>query len=446
LLKLRRYQRQGVKFLISRENALLADEMGLGKTVQAIIAFYILLKRKIISKILIICPASLCLNWENELRHWASELTERRINGNKEDRRANFRLPFQIWDASYEQIRDDIEFLRNEMAFDLIVLDEAQRIKNKDSSTALACRQLRRNRAWALTGTPIENKIEDLLSIFAFIKPQLLNEGLARDEIHAKMAPFFLRRRKQEVLREPPEIIEQNLVLEMENRQCEAYDSMCYNIRSDIRKKVNQPIAITELLAQITKLKQLCNFDPESGDSCKFDALKSIIEEVQSENGKIIIFSQYVETLKYINNRLNSPNADLFYGELGQEERNSIVNTFEQSSESKILLVSLRAGGPGGALISCFGLPFLIQNVHHPFLRPRCSRGDAKGINRRARARVSVHPSPGLCHRPLRAQVRGLVQGSCRFQAEGEGIQDKVSLYLSRGLCGVIEKGSASAF
>jgi SNF2 family DNA or RNA helicase len=343
---LRPYQWEGVNFLVQGASTLLADEMGLGKTVQTAVALQILIKHRQCNRVLIVCPASLCHNWEVELKRWAPNISVRRIRGNFEDRKAHFRLPFKIWIASYEQIRSDIDFLHKEIHYDIVILDEAQRIKNVNTSLALACRQLRRSRAWALTGTPIENRPEDLLSIFAFLKPGLLQSALTRSDIHERITPHFLRRRKKEVLNDLPPIIIQDMILEMEGKQKEVYFQEWINSRENIRNSRGS-YSVMGLLAQITKLKLICNFEPDSGESCKLEALLTMIDSLNDDNDKIIIFSQYVKTLKRIRRSLVGLPVDIFHGELDYEARTRIITDFQNSSGPRILLVSLKAGGVG---------------------------------------------------------------------------------------------------
>ncbi len=343
---LRPYQVQGVKFLVDRGNALLADEMGLGKTVQAAVASKILIEKRICRRILIVCPATLCRNWELELKQWAAGVALRRVFGTSEDRRAHYRLPFKLWIASYEQIRNDMDFLAREPKYDLVILDEAQRIKNANTSAALACRQLRRSRAWAITGTPIENKPEDLIAIFSFIKPGLLTGASTRKDIHDSISNYFLRRTKKDVLRELPEIIIQDLKLEMEARQREAYEDAKLEVRERIRSS-HAGLRHAEILAQITKLKLLCNYEPNHGESCKLDALETILEGLEGEKDKIVIFSQYVGTLNRIRKKIKCIPFGIYYGGIPQDERDIVIREFEEGAGPRALLISLRAGGVG---------------------------------------------------------------------------------------------------
>jgi len=344
---LRPYQWQGVHFLLNQGSGLVADEMGLGKTVQAAVALSLLLPSCERGRALVVVPASLRLNWERELSNWAPNLSVRRLQGDAEDRFALYRLPINVLIGSYEQIRDDALVLSSEVRFDVVILDEAQRIKNVDSDTALACRILQRDRSWALTGTPIENVVEDLVSIYRFVFPTLLNLAMSRPAMHERMKPFFVRRRKHDVLPELPPIIVQDMPLELTVQQREAYDQIWMS-RHKRASAGAQGVSETVLFALLTKLKQLCNFDPESGESAKWEALKLIVEGLSLPEDKLIVFSQYVETLQWISSRLDTrvPH-EVFRGGLREDAKEAVIKRFKQETGPRVLLMSLRAGGVG---------------------------------------------------------------------------------------------------
>ena len=197
---LRAYQWEGVSFLFRSEAALLADEMGLGKTVQTSVALALLLRTSNLSRALVVAPASLVLNWQRELGKWAPSLVTRRLAGNEEDRLAFYNLPIHVLVASYEQIRMDAFERIPFDAFDLVILDEAQRTKNRNSRTALACRLLPRKCSWALTATPLENSREELESIFAFLAPGLIHPTVTKAQLFTKIDGYLLRRKKIDVL------------------------------------------------------------------------------------------------------------------------------------------------------------------------------------------------------------------------------------------------------
>lgn len=343
---LRPYQREGVSFLFRSEAALLADEMGLGKTVQAITALRLLLRQPKINRALIVAPASLTLNWQREFERWAPELVVRRLLGPQAERLAYYQLPIQVLIATYEQISVDALDRIPEGTFDVVILDEAQRVKNHSSRTALACRLLPRDIAWALTGTPIENARADIESIFAFLRPGLIEATDGKSKILADIAPYFLRRRKVEVVPDLPPIIYQDMSLELNDNQRTVYDAAWEAGSVDLRKAPH-PVPAPALFALITKLKQICNRDAASGDSCKLDALQVLLESAAAAGGKVLVFSQYVETLKWLSEAIDSVPATIYSGEQSPAERDAVLTAFGQADGARALLMSLRAGGVG---------------------------------------------------------------------------------------------------
>lgn len=344
---LRPYQQKGVHFLVRQNLCLLADEMGLGKTVQAAVALSLLIPKSKYGRALIVVPAALRINWEKEIDKWAPKLSVRRIRGDTQERFANYSLPINVLIASYEQIRQDALSLSDMVRFDVVVLDEAQKIKNINSKTSLAVRILQRDRSWAMTGTPIENSVNDLYAIFRFIKLDLLNQAMSKAEIHRHMKPYFMRRRKKDVLKEMPPIILQDIPIELSPKQEEAYMNI-WNNRYELIKKGKRCISSADIFSVITKLKQICNYDIESGESSKVEALKLIIENLSAKEDKLIIFSQYVETLKQISRELNGEiTHEIYHGGLSEDARNSIITRFREEEGPRVLLMSLKAGGVG---------------------------------------------------------------------------------------------------
>jgi len=331
-----------------RQNAcLLADEMGLGKTVQVAVALSLLIPKSKYGRTLIVVPAALRINWEKEIDKWAPKLSVRRLRGDTQERFVNYRLPINVLIASYEQIREDALSLSNEVRFDVVVLDEAQKIKNLHSDTSLAVRILRRDRSWAMTGTPIENSVSDLFAIFRFVKLDLLNQAMNKVQIHRLMKPYFLRRRKKDVLREMPPIILQDIPIELSPQQEKAYMNV-WNNRYEIMQRERKRIKSTDIFSVITKLKQICNYDVESGESSKIEALRLIIDNLSGTEDKIIVFSQYVETLKQISKNLQGKiRHEIYHGALSEDVRNKILTRFKEEKGPRVLLMSLKAGGIG---------------------------------------------------------------------------------------------------
>ena len=341
--RLHDYQWEGVAFLYRSRAALLADEMGLGKTVQASVALALLLStRNDINRALVVAPASLMTNWMSELATWAPSLTVRRVLGDSRDRRAFYLLPIPVLVSSYEQIRQDGLDRIPSGSFDIVILDEAQRIKNRHSATALACRLLPRKCSWALSATPLENDARDISSILEFLDPSIRLD-LSGPRLSAMLQTMMLRRRKAEVRGELPPVIVQDMKLELAPSQRVQYDNLWVDRRKVAAVKTEDAGIV--LLALITRLKIVCNLDTEACTSSKLDALREICGGA-GHGARILIFSQFVKTLKWLSDRIALP-CDLLTGSMSSIERQTTMERFKTESAPRVLLVSLRAGGVG---------------------------------------------------------------------------------------------------
>lgn len=344
---LRRYQQDGAEFLSVRQGALLADEMGLGKTVQAATAIRALIAPRG-GRALVVCPTSLVSNWLKELRVWTPDLSVRALRGDARDRLAVLSLPVHIVIASYEQVRLHQRELARLARFEVVVLDEAQRIKNRHSLTAHACKSIPRQRSWALTGTPVENRSEDIVAVFTFVAPGLLHAGMPIGELQADMQDHFLRRRQSDVLPELPPVIDQELTIDLTPQQRHEYD-LLWESRDDLAGVDHDA---SGLLALITKLKLACNRAPDTEESAKLEALRDILESVTPET-RVVVFSQYVDTLGWLQPRIaDVSDTWIYHGGLDQAERDRILSEFladlgEGPGRPRALLMSLRAGGVG---------------------------------------------------------------------------------------------------
>jgi len=339
------YQWEGVAFLYKSQSGLLADEMGLGKTVQTVVALALLMyTQKDVNRAIIVAPTSLTTNWVDEFNKWTPSLTVRRVDGNAQNREAFYLLPIPVLVASYEQIRlDGLDRVPSD-TFDIVILDEAQRIKNRASTTSLACRLLPRKRAWALSATPLENNESDTESILGFLNPSA-GQFLPRPALNQKLESMMLRRRKFDVRGELPPVILQDLRIDLLLKQRSIYDDLWLRRTEVIRHSASSGNIASALLGLITQLKVICNFEQLTNTSSKWNALQDILDQAGNE-ARILIFSQFVETLRWISKRMQVPHS-LLIGSMSLAERQKSINNFKNNPSPRILLVSLRAGGVG---------------------------------------------------------------------------------------------------
>jgi SNF2 family DNA or RNA helicase len=342
------YQLEGVAFLMPRSSALLADEMGLGKTVQAILALRLMLQAGLVRRALLVCPKPLVFNWCRELRCWADDLPFEVIGGPLAARRAAWRVssaPLKI--VNYEVLTRDADIVDcDDLRFDLVIIDEAQRIKNRESKTAQATRSLRRSRSWALTGTPIENKPEDLINLFAFIDPDRIPPDAPSKDLPSLTADCILRRVKEDVMTDMPPKIIQDVVLELTPAQRESYNLA--ETEGVVRlNNLGQTITVQHVFELVMRLKQICNFDPLTGESAKLEQLTADVAEVAESGRKAIVFSQWVGPLERIAKTLAPYGAMMYHGKVPQAERVPILDRFKSDPTQHVLLMSYGTGSVG---------------------------------------------------------------------------------------------------
>ncbi len=377
------YQMEGIAFLFPRETAILADEMGLGKTMQAITTIRMLLMAGQLRNVLLVCPKPLVTNWVREFRQWAPEIPVTVIEGDATKRQwiwQQHATPVRI--ANYELLMRDKAMLDDPRThFDLVVLDEAQRIKNRNSTTSQIVRSLPRGRSWALTGTPIENSVEDLINIFEFLSPGYLRSEMNLKSIGTATRDHILRRTKDKVLTEMPPKMFRDAELELTSAQ---YDS--YRTAEDDGvvqlSDMGETLTIQHVFELVLRLKQICNFDPATGASCKLERLEADMEEIAASGQKAIIFSQWVETLEKIAQPLARFGPMQYHGRIPSKKRDSVIAQFKEDRSKHLILMSYGAGSVGLNLQFCHYV-FLFDRWWNPAV-------EDQAINRAHRIGVSA--------------------------------------------------------
>lgn len=348
------YQVDGIRLLLQQPSLMLADDMGLGKTIQTLAALRVLVAQSRIQSALIIAPASLLSQWRSEARLWAPELRVSTIQGLPKDRDWQWRTPAHIYLISYETFRSD--FSTNPKSpvarlWDVVVLDEAQKIKNANTTTSQVCKRLHRSRQWALTGTPLENSVDDLKSILEFVVPDSpLRSSFfpSSSDLRFELSQVQLRRKKSDVLLDLPPKLVSRVALPLTKRQRETYDRAEEDGIVELRR-FGESIPIQSVLELIMRLKQICNFCPASGESSKLNDVQERMDTLTAQGHKALVFTQFTSDqngARAIARELGSA-ALTYTGDMNQSERDDVLKRFREDERFSALILSLRAGGQG---------------------------------------------------------------------------------------------------
>ncbi|MEC8336650.1 MAG: DEAD/DEAH box helicase [Planctomycetota bacterium] len=342
------YQIAGIAFLFPRYAAVLADEMGLGKTMQAITSVRLLLHAAQVRRILLVCPKPLVTNWQREFSVWAPEIPLNVISGNAEQRGWKWNHPEAVLTlANYELVQRDHCLLHaTNHPYDLVLLDEAQRIKNRKGATSAAVRGIPRMRSWALTGTPVENSIEDLVGIFEFVAPGQLDDQMRASQMANRVSDYVLRRTKDQVLTDLPPKLVRNAVIDLTPAQRESYRRA--EEEGTVRlSRLGSQASVTHVFELILRLKQICNFDPSTDESAKADHLLAKLDEIAASGKKAIVFSQYVASLERLSLRLKSIGSVQYHGKIRPRVREQALHQFREDPQTHVILMSYGAGSVG---------------------------------------------------------------------------------------------------
>lgn len=367
---LREYQLEGFKWLKTLASfgfgGILADDMGLGKTLQ-ILSF--IESDEVNKPSIIVCPTSLVYNWENECYKWPFTSKVKIILGSYESRceiinniNENEKC---LYITSYDSLRRDVDNYKNKFRF--IIADEAQFIKNQNALKSEAIKSLKSDMRYALTGTPIENGLADLWSIFDYLMPDYLsnyhhfksryeslimhNDDEALDMLKLRVTPFILRRTKKDVLEDLPDKIEDVYYCKMSSKQEEIYKAYQERLKKDILAGGNN------ILGLLTRLRQICITPSllyeEEFENTKIDMAIDLIRSSISANHRILLFSQFAQSFPLITKRLESEGIKYYTldGSTKSRDRINMVNSFNEDPSIKVFIISLKAGGTGLNLV-----------------------------------------------------------------------------------------------
>ena len=384
--ELRTYQITGFKWLKILDNykfgGILADDMGLGKTIQllAVIQSYLETEKKPKPSI-VVCPSSLSLNWKNEIDKFAPNMKTLVIHGNAEERikQINSINKYNLVITSYDLLKRDIEEYKNRnYEFKYIIADEAQYIKNNNTQNSKVIKEIKADTRYALTGTPIENSLSELWSIFDFIMPGYLysyrkfkeiyelpivkdNDEWTMNKLKMLIEPFILRRTKKEVLTELPDKTISILNNEMQGEQLKIYMSYMANAKREVSQELKNngfEKSQIKILALLMRLRQICChpslfISNYTGESSKLNQCIEVVKDAVLSGHKILLFSGYSSMLEIIGRELEREKIKFFKltGQTKVGDRIKLVEEFNNNEEIKVFLISLKAGGTGLNLI-----------------------------------------------------------------------------------------------
>ena len=373
---MRPYQKDGFRWLSTLAEygfgGILADEMGLGKTLQIISLILSMKERGETGTCLVVSPSSLIYNWEAELKKFAPGLKSVVCAGSPKERKMVLcsLSGVDVLITSYELLKRDIDTYRIR-DFLLFVIDEAQYIKNNNTEASKAVKLIHSKYRMALTGTPIENRLSELWSIFDFLMPGFLysyekfrtdielpsmrnTTSVALDKLRKMTGPFILRRLKSDVLKDLPEKLEEVSYAEMESEQRRLYDAEVLRIRKNIEDKQVDEFRKNKVLvlAELTKIREICCdpslvFENYQGKSAKLDSLMDLMERAIDEGHRMLVFSQFTSMLELIERRMDSIPYFKITGSTPKEERLKLVEKFNSDPSIPVFLISLKAGGTG---------------------------------------------------------------------------------------------------
>jgi SNF2 family DNA or RNA helicase len=382
---LRHYQKEGIDWFYFlrkyRFGGILADDMGLGKTLQALLL--ISMNKEAGKPTLVVCPKTLLFNWQDEALKFFPDMKTVLVEGNPKERGAKIKnaKEYDLVITSFSALKKDADvYEKMKLRFNYCIIDEAQFIKNHNTQSAKAVKKIDADYRLAMTGTPLENSISEIWSIFDFIMPGFLgsysafksrfespimkqSDAEALAALRAKIACFMLRRSKSAVLKELPPKIEQIAHCQLGDHQNILYQEILANTKKEITAVVKtKGFAKSQIhiLAALMKLRQVCNhpalllkdLDYEKYESAKLDLFMELLDEIMASGRKVLVFSQFTSMLDILAKEMKEKKIKYNYLSGKTQNRKELVDDFNTDPDKKVFLISLKAGGTGLNLVS----------------------------------------------------------------------------------------------
>lgn len=368
---LRMYQQQGIQWLYDLKNmnlnGILADDMGLGKTLQVLVFYEQYVSKEKPS--LIVCPSSLMYNWMSEIEKFKIDVDAVCVTGTQDVRKDIIKENHELYITTYDYLRRDVE-LYISMEFEYIVLDEAQFIKNPKTKNAQSVKSLKSKHRLALTGTPIENGLSELWSIFDFLlpgylyslnyftknfeKPIQMGDDKRQAQLQKLVSPFILRRTKKQVLKDLPDKVEKDLWLNLSPEEKQLYLANLAQVNEQLQQQLElEKVDSILILAMMTRLRQICCeprmlYENYTGESTKFKMCLDLIETLKENDKKVLLFSSFTSIFDSFIEEFDRRGIKyhMITGAVDKKKRKEEVDAF-QSDDSNVFLISLKAGGTG---------------------------------------------------------------------------------------------------
>lgn len=368
---LRTYQQQGIQWLYDLKNmnlnGILADDMGLGKTLQVLVFYEQYVSKEKPS--LIVCPSSLMYNWMSEIEKFKIDVDAVCVTGTQDVRKDIIKENHELYITTYDYLRRDVELYMS-MEFEYIVLDEAQFIKNPKTKNAQSVKSLKSKHRLALTGTPIENGLSELWSIFDFLlpgylyslnyftknfeKPIQMGDDKRQAQLQKLVSPFILRRTKKQVLKDLPDKVEKDLWLNFSPEEKQLYLANLAQVNEQLQQQLElEQVDSILILAMMTRLRQICCeprmlYENYTGESTKFKMCLDLIETLKENDKKVLLFSSFTSVFDSFIEEFDRRGIKyhMITGAVDKKKRKEEVDAF-QSDDSNVFLISLKAGGTG---------------------------------------------------------------------------------------------------